>query len=105
MQCCGSKETMMLIKSLSDFFIKGLRIVRASLAISYSLVGEDRCKGGRFPVELLMCTTSLLNYPKSDKQRVMKTKWTEKRMHIGCGVELLCGRLCIVDSSVLKRFL
>jgi len=35
------------------FFIISLRLVRPSIAESFSLTGEGHCIGGRFPMELL----------------------------------------------------
>ena len=49
---CGSKKTMMPSESPQDFFIKGLRVVRPSIAESFSFAGEGHRKRGRFPVEL-----------------------------------------------------
>ncbi len=49
---CGPKTTMMPSESSWDFFIKGIRLVRTSIAKSFSLAGEGHCNCGRFPVEL-----------------------------------------------------
>ncbi len=46
------KKTMMPNDSSQDYFIKGLRLVRPSIAESFSSVGEGDRKRGRFPVEL-----------------------------------------------------
>jgi len=37
---CGPKKTMMPIESSYNFFIKGLRVVRASIDKSFSLAGD-----------------------------------------------------------------
>jgi hypothetical protein len=43
---------MMPSESAKDFFIIGLRIVRPSIAETFSFAGEDDRKRGRFPMEL-----------------------------------------------------
>ena len=49
---CGTQKFMMLSDISSDFFIKGLRLVRPSIAESFSSAAEGHRNGGRFPVEL-----------------------------------------------------
>jgi hypothetical protein len=49
---CGPKKTMMLTESDRDFFTRDIRVVRSSIAGSFSLAGEGHRKRGRFPVEL-----------------------------------------------------
>jgi hypothetical protein len=49
---CGSKKTMMPSESRENFFIISLRLVRPSIAESFSFAAEGHCIGGRFPVEL-----------------------------------------------------
>jgi hypothetical protein len=52
---CCSKKTMMPSESREDFFIIDLRLVRPSIAESFSLAAEGHCIGGRFLVELPLC--------------------------------------------------
>ena len=39
-------------RRLIEFFIKGLRVRRVSVAKSFGLAGERHCKRGIFPVEV-----------------------------------------------------
>jgi hypothetical protein len=47
------KKIMMPSESSWIFFIKSVRVMRASVAESFSLASEDHCKRGRFLMELL----------------------------------------------------
>jgi hypothetical protein len=49
---CGTKKTMISIESSWDFFTKGLRIVRPSIAECFSHAADGHRKRGRFPMEL-----------------------------------------------------
>ena len=47
-------------RRLIEFFIKGLRVKRVSVAKSFGLAGERHCKRGIFPVELPSGSQSVL---------------------------------------------
>ncbi len=49
---CDPKKTMMPTESHRDLFTRDIRVVRSSIAGSFSLAGEGHRKRGRFSVEL-----------------------------------------------------
>ncbi len=49
---CGPKKNYDAERKFLGFFIKGLTVVRASIAKSFNLAGEGHCNSGRFPMEL-----------------------------------------------------
>jgi hypothetical protein len=64
---------------------------------------QKKEKKRKTPAYMRIGTTSLLNYLQSAEERAKRTKRIDKRMHMVCDVVLLCLRLSILDSSVLKE--